>query len=139
MTNITSYLSFGGNCREAMEFYKDLFGGELTIDIIEGSPVAEHFPPEAAKHVLHSMLVSGGLVLMGSDMAGPDGVKDGNSVSMMLGCTSEEEITRFYTKLSEGGNVGCPLGPSFWGSIFAQVTDKFGKKWLLNYDKSAIA
>lgn len=136
MTQINSYLTFSGNCREAMEFYKECLGGELTLQTIGESPLADQLPPQMKKSVLHSTLIKGAIQLMGSDMVSEQGLMKGNSVSLMLNCSSEDEINRFYSKLSKGGKATHPLENSFWGALFGDLTDKFGNHWLLHYDKN---
>ena len=135
MAQINAYINFKGNTREAMSFYQECLGGELEIQTIADSPIAEHMPPEARDGVLHSMLTSGGLVLLASDMV-QEGLIEGNNMSLMVNCDSEEQIDDFFSKLSEGGSITCALGDSFWGSKFGHLTDKFGTRWGLNYDKS---
>lgn len=98
--------------------------------------MAEQMPPQMKQGILHSTLVNGGLIIMASDMAGEQGVKRGNSVSLMLNCSSEEEIRTFYSKLSAGGKATHPLEETFWGALFGDLVDKFGNPWLLHYDKN---
>ena len=73
---------------------------------------------------------------MGSDMVSEQGLMKGNSVSLALNCSSEKEIKSFYRKLSSGGKMNHPLEYTFWGSLFGDLTDKFGNHWLLNFDKN---
>lgn len=133
MTTINAYIGFNGDCRKAMEFYKSCIGGELDIQLVGDSPIAGQCPEGTKGHVLHSTLTNGAVVLMATDMTGPDGYIRGNNVSLSVNCSSENEINVFYTKLSAGGKVLEALGPSFWGSIFCCFTDKFGIGWMLNY------
>jgi PhnB protein len=136
MTQINSYLTFNGNCREAMTFYKECLGGELELQTIGESPMADKMPPQMKKSVLHSTLKKGSLVLMGSDMVGEPGLIKGNTVSLMLNCSSEEEIKNCYEKLSKGGEATHPLENTFWGALFGDLTDKYGNHWLLHYQKT---
>ncbi len=136
MTQINSYLTFNGNCREAMTFYKECLGGELTLQTIGESPLSEKMPPQMKDCVLHSTLSKGSLLLMGSDMVSEQGLKKGNAVSLSLNCSSEDEIRTCYKKLSSGGKPDHPLEDTFWGALFGDLTDKFGNHWLLNYDKN---
>lgn len=138
MTQINAYLNFNGNCREAMTFYKECLGGELKLQTVEESPVANQMPPEAGKTILHSTLVIGNSVLMGSDMAGPNGLTRGNAISLTLECGSEAEILKFFSRLSAGGKITHPLQEEFWGATFGHLTDKFGINWLLNYQKKPL-
>ncbi|GAB2833270.1 VOC family protein [Ferruginibacter profundus] len=136
MTQINSYLTFNGNCREAMTFYKESLGGELNLQTIGDSPLADKMPAKMKDCILHSTLTNGALLIMASDMVGDKGLIKGTAVSLMLNCSSEEEIRDFYTKLSDGGEPTHPLETSFWGALFGDLTDKFGNQWLLHYDKN---
>lgn len=137
MPQINSYLTFNGNCREAMTFYKECLGGELTLQTIGESPMAERMPPQMKECILHSTLTKGALVLQGSDMVPKLGLIKGNTISLSLNCSSEEEIITFYAKLSAEGNADHPLEDSFWGGMFGDLTDKFGNHWLLNFNKNS--
>lgn len=97
MTQINAYLTFSGNCREAMNFYKSGLGGELTLQTIGESPLADKMPPQMKGSILHSTLTKDKLVLMGTDCVAPPGLIKGNSVSLSLNCSNEEEI-RFFSK-----------------------------------------
>ena len=137
MTQINSYLTFSGNCREAMNFYKDCLGGELTLQTIGESPLADKMPPQMKESIVHATLIKGGLIIMASDMVGDRGLIKGNSVSLMLNCNSEEEIRTCYSNLVAGGEADHQLEISFWGALFGDLTDKFGNHWLLHFDKNA--
>lgn len=134
MTQINAYLTFNGNCRDAMAFYEECLGGELTLQTVEGSPMENQFPPEAKEKILHASLSSGSLVLLGSDLSGPGGLIKGNTISLSLNCSSEEEIKKFFSNLSSGGQVAHPLHEFFAGTM-GTLTDKFEKDWLLYYEK----
>lgn len=129
-TQINPYLVFNGNCREAMAFYKNCLGGELTLLTVEESPMADQWPAAVQKDILHASLVRESLVLLGSDMAGPGGSIRGNTISLALNCSTEEEIEFFFSRLAEGGKVSHPLHKFFDGTIGA-LTDKFGMNWVL--------
>ena len=113
-----------------MNFYKDCLGGELSIQTIGESPISDKMPEQMKQSILHSTLIKGQLILMGSDMVGDSGLIKGNAVSMMLDCESEEEIKTIYSKLSEGGKAEHPLENSFFGAVFGDLTDKYGNHWL---------
>lgn len=135
MAQISAYLNFNGNCQEAMLFYKECLGGELTVQTVEGSPIENECPPALKHLVLHASLLKDNLVLMASDMIGPDGFVPGNTISLSLNCSSQKEITGIFSKLSFGGQITHPLEKQFWGATFGVLTDKYGIRWLLNYDK----
>jgi PhnB protein len=130
---INSYLTFNGNCREAMMFYKNCLGGELVFQTIGESPISDKMPAKMKNYILHSTLKKDKLVLLASDMASEKGLIKGNAVSLMLDCNSEAEIKEYYKKLSEGGEQTHPLENTFWGALFGNLTDKFGNNWLLHF------
>lgn len=133
MKQIITYLTFNGNCREAMNFYKDCLGGELTFQTIGDSPMADRIPKQMQHNILHATLVKDGITLMASDMVGDNGLIKGNAVSLMLNCSSEDEIRTWYSNLSADGQATHPIENTFWGALFGGLTDKFGTYWLLNY------
>jgi PhnB protein len=102
------------------------------------SPVAKQLPPESKQRIMHATLANGSLELMASDMMGRGELVRGNTISLMLYCSSEEEIRTFFTRLSAGGEVLHPLKEEFWGSLFGDLTDKFGMRWMFNYDKPKV-
>ncbi len=136
MTQINSYLTFGGNCREAMNFYKECLGGELVLQTIGDSPMADKMPAKMKDCILHATLIKEALVIMGSDMVADKGLVKGNAVSLMLNCSSETEIKKNYAYLSAGGEATHPLEKTFWGALFGDLTDKYGNHWLLHFDKA---
>ena len=135
MTAINAYLTFNGNCREAMNFYKDCLGGELHLQTIGESPLAAKMPAQMKECILHATLIKDGLVLMGSDMVADKGLSKGNNISMAINCSSKEQIESFYDKLSAGGNKDHALEQTFWGATFGDITDQYGNHWLLNYEE----
>jgi PhnB protein len=137
MTQINPYVGFNGKCTEAMSFYKECLGGELMMQKIGDSPIASQFPQAMGDQILHSSLTRNRtLLLMATDCVAPDGFKEGNNVALSLNCSSEEEINTFYSKLSEGGKIIDSLKMQFWGALFAVLDDKFGIRWMLNYNKN---
>jgi PhnB protein len=135
MTYINSYLTFNGNCREAMNFYQECLGGELYFQTIGESPMADKMPSKMKESILHSTLTSGDVRIQASDM-GNDGLIRGNNVSLMLNCSSENEIRTTYEKLASGGEATHPLEDTFWGSLFGGLTDKFEIRWILHFPKN---
>jgi PhnB protein len=135
MTTLQAYLTFNGNCREAMTFYKDCLGGELMLQPIKDSPMANKLPDNMKDCILHSTLTKERFILMGSDMVGDDGLQKGNSVSLMLDCSTEEELKTYYNNLSTHGEPTHPIENTFWGALFGGLTDQFGHHWLLHFKK----
>lgn len=132
MAQLISYLTFNGNCREAMTFYRACLGGELELQTIADSPMGKRLPLKMKKCILHATLKSDTIVIMGSDMA-PSALIRGNTVSMMLTFNSEEEIRKAYTDLSKDGDATHPLEVTFFGALFGHLTDKFGHQWMFYY------
>ncbi len=135
MTQINAYITFNGNCREAMTFYHECIGGELDLQTVEGSAIEAQCPAAMKNQILHSALTKDPLLLMGTDMVGPDAYKPGNNVALSFNCVSEEEVNRYFNLLSTGGVIAHPLRKEFWGATFGVFTDKFGIRWMLHYDE----
>ena len=134
MAQISAYLNFAGKCHEAMSFYHECFGGELNIQTVAESPMAGQMPAEMNGLVLHSSLINNGLLIMATDMTREKPI-NGNTIYLCINCCTEEEINSFFNKLSVGGQVVDPLAQMFWGT-FGTLIDKFGMKWMFNYDKN---
>lgn len=132
MAQLNPYLNFDGNTREAMAFYQSVFGGELTMQTVGETPMP--CPAGMENQIMHSMLIGGGVVIMGSDMQGPEGHRPGNTVTLSLNCSSEEEIRTLFAKLSDGGTVVEPLKVMFWGGLFGALGDRFGVRWMFNFE-----
>ncbi len=128
MTQLTPYLGFNGNCKEAMEFYHSCLGGELILQTVGESPTKDQMPPQTHNNVMHSQLTAGQIVFMASDMIGPDLVR-GNGISLAIIGRNRAEIQDFFDRLSEGGSVNQPLTDEFFGT-FGSLTDKFGVNWM---------
>lgn len=132
-TKINPYLTFNGNCREAMNFYKECLGGKLVFQTVGESPVSEKMPLKMKDCILHSTLSTDAFILMASDLVSDKGLINGNAVSMMLHCNSEEEIIQYYSTLSLGGEATHPPKKSFQGSLLGDLIDKYGHQWFLYF------
>jgi PhnB protein len=135
-TPIAAYLTFDGNCREAMTFYQQCLGGELQVMSFRDIPADEFQPPEEAlDRVMHACLTGTTFSLMASDtMPGTAGFTIGNHVSLVLTCQNPAEVDARVAALSAGGTVSMPPADVFWGSYFAMLTDQFGMSWMVSYD-----
>ena len=134
MAESTVYLHFNGDCREAMTFYQACLGGDLVLQTVGESPMAEQMPAEMHGNIMHSMLMGDGVMLLASDMIRESPVV-GNTISLMLQFHNEEEIERVFSCLSDGGIVREALKQQFWGDTYGELTDRFGMNWLLNCTK----
>ena len=135
MAQIFPYLTFNGNCRQAMTFYQECLGGELTLQSVEESPMAGDWPAAVQKNILHASLMKDHLVMLASDMGSEGGLIKGNTLSLSLNCSSNEELKTFFIHLSDGGKVTRPLHEFFGGTI-GTLTDRFGMDWIFYYNKN---
>ncbi len=127
--NVEPYLFFRGNCLEAMNFYKSIFGGELETMTYGDMhvPLPDGF---TETNLMHASLKGGDVALMASDTEKAS--EKAAKVSISLAGDDEEKLTRFFNALSEGVEVQFPLKKESWGDIFGSVTDKFGIEWMVN-------
>ncbi|WP_400193305.1 VOC family protein [Hymenobacter sp. B81] len=130
---IAPYLTFDGNCREAMQYYQQCLGGELQLMPFDEAPEADQLPVAVQAGIMHACLTKGPLTLMASDANGQP-VTPGSTITLSLNCTSAEEISTWFARLAEGGQVTMPLEETFWGATFGMLTDRFGMPWMLNFD-----
>jgi PhnB protein len=140
MPAIQPYVNFTGNCEEAFNFYKSVFGGEfIMISRYKDMPPTEggHGSEVDGEKIMHvSLPIGKDSWLMGSDVGG-DWAKhtvQGNNIQLSINADSEEEAARLFNGLSAGGRVNMPLEKTFWGAYFGMFTDKFGINWMVNYD-----
>lgn len=133
VVRLNAYLYFSGNCREALEFYRDCLGGELNLMTMGESPMASQMPPEARNRVMHCSLVSGDMIIMASDTMQPGELIQGNTVSLCISGTNKKEIETYFSKLSGGGKITQPLETMFFGT-YGALTDKFGINWMFQID-----
>ena len=135
MKQITAHLHFNGNCRAAMEFYKQALGVDLflmTFGEAPGNP--PWVTPESRDLVMHSTLMRGDkFFLMAADNMPGSPLHQGNNVSLCIECDSADEIDAFFKALSAGGEITLPLQDTFWNARFGMLKDKFGIHWMFNY------
>jgi len=134
MVSISSYFTFSGNCRDAMLFYQECLGGALMMQTIGESPMADKMPDIMKNYILHAELRTTNACIMGSDMVAENGLTRGNSVAIMLHCSSEEELNEFFRKLSGKGTVTHPVENTYYGALLGDLTDKFGNNWILCFN-----
>jgi len=130
------YLFFGGNCREAMEFYTSVFGGELTLTTFGDGPPDAHADPKAnseemKSRIMHARL-EGPLVILASDNPGNDEPVNSGQFSLSITGSDSEALTGYFNELAENGKVTAPLTKQFWGDVFGMVTDRFGINWMVS-------
>jgi PhnB protein len=129
-SRLNPYLSFPGTAREAMEFYRSVFGGTLTTSTFGefGAP-----DPQLADKIMHSALeTDSGYTLMGADNPPGTDHQPGNAITVSLSGDDGDALRGYWAKLSEGGQVQTPLEKQMWGDEFGACTDRFGTPWLVN-------
>ncbi len=133
MITISPYLTFNGNCREAMTFYHECFGGELLFQTIGESPLSSNMSERMKNVILHSTLHNESFMIVGTDIVGSESIIKGNSISILVNCSSKEEAKKVYKKLAEGSITGNSLQFTYWGALFGDITDKYDNHWLINF------
>ncbi|MFB6852613.1 VOC family protein [Streptomyces sp. NPDC056341] len=135
VSRLNPYISFAGDAKQAMEFYKSVFGGDLSVNTY--GAFGSETPPGYADKVMHSMLEApNGFALMGADNSPGMELKQGNNFSVSLSGDDAGELRGYWEKLSAGGNVAVPLEKQMWGDVFGMCTDKFGVTWMVNISEA---
>lgn len=133
---IEAYLSFNGTCQQALDFYRQCLGGEVTTLMrYEGSPMdGPELPPQWKQRVLHSTFECQGARFMASDaMPGQPAPAYGSGITMSLFVPGPPEGARkAFDALAAGGQVQMPFEPPFWGGHFGMLVDKFGVPWMVS-------
>ena len=127
---LNPYLTFDGNARQAMEFYRQVFGGELAMNTF-----GEYGDPEApgADLIMHSLLTTdSGFALMGADTPPGMDYKPGTNFAVSLSGDDAAELHAYWDQLSAGGEISVPLEKQMWGDEFGACTDRFGTPWMVN-------
>ena len=135
MKKLGPYLTFNGNCREAMKFYQKCLGGKLQFQTAGGSPMSEKMPAKMKKTIVHASLTAENFVLMGSDMVSRQGLIKGNTIAISMSFATEKALRNCYKKLSYGALQTYPAQHNFYGILFGSLTDRYGNPWLLNCSK----
>ena len=135
-TQLVAYLMFEGQAKEAMDFYKSIFGGKLESQTFAEIPGYEGSEENKDK-IMHAQLESDGFTVMASDSMDGETIKGGNQICLTFVSNDDSRMTEIYTKLSgSGGKVIDELSEKFWGDKFGVVEDKFGITWMFNITKA---
>jgi PhnB protein len=128
------YLSFKGNCEEALDFYKDALDGQIVqIGRYGESPLPSK--EEDKNKIIHARLQFGDALIMASDVMNEDKFSRSGDISLSVECETEEQLDSVFSKMSKGGTVTMPLADQFWGAKFGMLKDKFGIHWMFNCEK----
>jgi len=132
MLGVNPYITFKGDCKAAIEFYKSALDAELIFMQTMGeSPMPDMGP---ADYVMHATIKVGESMIMMSDDPRPEGGKVGGNISLAIGLNDAVKAKQFFDNLSQGGTVIMPLTKTYWAEAFGMLTDKFGTSWMINCD-----
>lgn len=132
---LTPYLLFDGTCHDAMEFYKSVFGGDLTSTRVKDSPAKDHMPAFQQEKTINACLRSGPIEISASDWLMPNRTPArGNTVCLYLSGGTFEDLKSLFEKLSQGADVTDPLKEMFFGS-YGALNDRFGVRWMFQCNK----
>ena len=127
-----TYLTFDGNCQEAFEFYRKVFGGEFQVFSTFGEGPEDSSLSDADKdRIMHVSLSIGTTVLMGSDSNAGATVNQGDNFSLSVTMDRKDECDELLTRLATGGSITMEMQEQFWGSYFGMCVDKFGINWMV--------
>jgi PhnB protein len=130
-TKLIPYLNFKNNAREAMEFYKSVFGGKLQLRTFKEYHAST--TPAEDNLIMHAELNAGdALTFFASDTPARMEYHPGNNINMSLTGDNEDELKGWFQKLSKGGKITMPMEKAVWGDTFGMCLDKFGISWLVN-------
>ena len=133
-SRLNPYLSFDGDAREAMEFYKSVFGGSLQLNTFGEYGAAG--TPQAEK-IMHAQLeTAGGFTLMASDNPPEVPFDSGSRLAISLSGDDAGELRGYWDKLSASGSAVMPLEKQMWGDEFGMCVDGFGISWMVNITQS---
>lgn len=132
---LNAYLHFPGTCREAFAFYEKVLRGRIELTMTYGeAPGPNPHPAELNDWIIHTRLVCGDQVLMGSD-APPAMQEEMKGCTISIGVDTPAEAERIYGELSAGGTIRMPLAETFWAQRFGMFVDRFGVPWMVNCEK----
>jgi PhnB protein len=133
---LLAYVNYGGNCRQAFEFYAANLGGKIVMITTHGEqPNAGNVPPDWKNAVLHARIELGGTTLLGADIP-PDRFQPMRSAYLTLMLDSVEEAERIYALLTDGGEIFMKMEETFFAHRFAMLRDKFGTSWMLLHERA---
>lgn len=127
-----AYLFFGGDCREAMARYQEVFGGDLQVMSFADAPPDARPSGDAADGVMHAALTlpDGSMLMASDDPAG--GFAGHRGFGVAHTAADPDETRRVFALLAEGGEVQMPVEETFWSPAFGMCADRFGIPWMLD-------
>src|SRR5689334_16189242 len=130
MLGVNPYITFKGNCRQAIDFYRNALNAEVVFTQTVGeSPMSNMGPPE---NIMHCTMKVGDSIFMLSDDPRPDAAGPGGNISMAIGLDDPGRAKQFFENLAQGGSVIMPIQKTYWAEAFGMLTDQFGIRWMIN-------
>ena len=131
MLGVKPYISFNGNCEEAMNFYKEVFGADLLfMQKVGDSPMKDMGPADA---VMHCRLQIGETQLMASDNMGRP-MTMGDNITLAVGLDDLDKAQAMFDRLADGGSITMPIQPTYWAAGFGMLVDSFGINWMFDVE-----
>lgn len=127
---LNPYLNFKDTTREAMEFYRGVFGGKLDMNTFKEFQASQD--PADDDLIMHAQLEADGILFMAADTPSHMEYSPGSNFSMSLSGEDEARLRGYFDQLQEGGTVLQPLEKASWGDTFGMLVDRFGVRWLVN-------
>ena len=125
---------FGGRCEEALEFYRTALGAQVDM-LMRFSESPDPTPPGMLPPGFENKVMHAGFRIAGNVLMASDGCEVGaqfKGFSLSIAVTTEAEADRYFSALSDGGQVQMPLTKTFWSPRFGMLTDRFGIAWMIN-------
>ncbi len=132
MLGVNPYIAFKGNCRQAIEFYRNALGAEVLFTQTVGESPMSNMGP--AENIMHCTIKVGNSTIMMCDDPSPEATTGDGNISLAIGLNDPERAKQLFGNLAKEGSVVMPLDKTYWAEAFGMVTDKFGVKWMVNCD-----
>lgn len=132
MLGVNPYITFKGNCRQAIDFYKSALDAEVVFTQTVGESPMSNMGP--AENIMHSTIKVGGSTIMMSDDPRPDAAAGSGNISLAIGLNDPARANQLFANLAKEGSVIMPLQKTYWAEAFGMLTDKFGVRWMINCD-----
>ena len=130
MPGVSPYIAFKGNCRQAIEFYRQALGADVLFTQTVGESPMSNMGP--AENIMHCTIKVGDSTIMMCDDPRPEAPAGGGNISLALGLNDPKRARELFDNLAAGGNIIMPLAKTYWAEAFGMVKDKFGIKWIVN-------
>lgn len=133
--NLVPHITFNGDCEEALKFYKNALNGEIEFfQRYADSPMADQVPNDWGQKLMHATFSAGEIKIIAADSMPGHERSIGGNIDLSIGLDSKEALTKAFTKMADGGEISFPLQDVFWGSHFGMLTDRFGIRWMFNFE-----